>query len=744
LNVKHNLIRSFGLRWLRGAIGMVCLLPALSFGAAPSTLPFTLTDPEGTPVAGVSVSLVGRTGSVLTRGDGTFHLDPEPAPPFQLIVLGEGGAVIGTVHVLTLDGPEARHLTLLPINVERVEVFSGIAPATIAPPAAAATLMSREETERLRPTRLVEALQDIPGARNAGSGQTAVPTLRGMARGRTLLLLDDGRVKTERRAGASATYLDPFSIENLEVVRGPASVAYGSDALGGIVHARTPSPNSESSSGRFELSAGTGLDYGAGGVEANIPVGSGAILAQYHQRSFSDYESPQGTVENSSARDSGGLLRGLIPAGESRLTLGLQVDRGRDIARPASDTDTARTIYPEEDSDRFTLALDLPGRGGFSSFEVAGLVGRYRLVTERSTLDLASGDRASGTSDVEANDASLRFVATRPVTEGVLRAGLDVVSRFDLNAINTQTDLPSGGQAVTTEEETIEKASGIDTGLFVEGERNLGSGKRWAVSAGLRGDAISTRNSGGFFGDHSTSDEALSGYAGLTWRRGEAFSTTLQVARGYRDPLLSDRYFYGVTGRGTITGNPDLDPETTRQIDLAVRGRAGRTQMAFFGYRYRIRDLIERFEVAPDEFAFRNRGEQEIVGLEFEIDVRISDRLSLRGFADAARGEILDDGSYPDDVPAASVGIDLLQRIDGWWWQLRSRAFARDERPGPTEQVTPGYVVFDATIGVKLSEPLELRLNLGNLADKEFLASADARAPLAPGRSVALTLAGRF
>lgn len=742
--MQHNPTRSSRCRRLRGAIGLLCLWPGSSVGAATASPPFVLADQNGSPVAGVSVSLVGRSGSVLTGRDGSFRLDPEPAAPFQLIVQGENGAIIGTVHVLTLDGSEARRLTLIPIDVERVEVFSGIAPATMAPPAAATTLMTREEIDRFRPTRLVQAMEEIPGARNSGSGQTAVPSLRGMARGRTLLLLDNGRVTTERRAGASATYLDPFSIENLEVVRGPSSVAYGSDALGGIVHARTPSPNKESASGRFELSAGVGLEYGSGGVEANIPAGSGAVLAQYHQRSFSDYESPPGTVDNSSARDHGGLVRGLIPAGRSHLTLGLQMDRASMIERPASDIDTARTVYPEEEADRFTLALDLPGRGGFSAFDIAAFAGRYRLVTERTTLDAASGDRSQESSDVEANDASLRFVATRPVTEGVLRAGLHVISRFGLHAVDSRTDLPAVGPAVSIQEETIEDASGIDTGLFVEGERKLGVANRWTVSAGLRGDAISTRNSGGFFGDRRTSDQAMSGYAGLTWSRAEAFSTTLQVSRGYRDPSLSDRYFRGVTGRGTITGNPDLEPETTRQIDLAIRGRAGRAQIGFFAYDYLIRDVIERFEVVPGEFAFRNRGEQEIIGLEIEFDIRLSDTFLLRAFADAARGEILDDGSDPDDIPAASVGLDILQRTAGWWWQLRSRAFARDERPGPTERLTPAWVVFDATIGVKLSQPLELRLNLGNLTDKEFPSSADARAPLAPGRSVALTLAGTY
>ena len=45
----------------------------------------------------------------------------------------------------------------------------------------------------------------------------------------------------------------------------------------------------------------------------------------------------------------------------------------------------------------------------------------------------------------------------------------------------------------------------------------------------------------------------------------------MQVARGFRDPVLSDRYFRGPSGRGFITGNPDLDPETSVQFDVGVR-----------------------------------------------------------------------------------------------------------------------------------------------------------------------------
>jgi iron complex outermembrane receptor protein len=717
------------------------LLPRVAAGAA--SRPFVLKDGDGRPLADVSVSVVGRSGSVRTGADGTFVLLPPPVPPFQLIVFGPDESLLGIVRVDSLENETDRELVLVPKVSETIQVVSGVALASVAPPAAAATVLSHEELERMRAARLVESLGEIPGVSPSGPGQTAVPTLRGMARGRTLVLLDGARVTTERRAGASATYLDPFSLGYVEVVRGPGSVAYGSDALGGVIHARTVSPKAGVNGIRYEISAGAGEEYAAIGGEANLALGSGALLAQFHQRSFADYESPGGTVDNSSSRDSGGLLRGLIPLKRARFHVGLQVDRGRDISRPSADEDTARTIYPLEDSDRLTLGIDLPGWKGFTGFEVLAFLGRYRLVTERTTIDPSTSDRQLSRADVEASDASLRFVATRPVEKGYWRAGVDLVTRFGLDATNRVEDHPQGGTPVlVADEETIEEARRVDAGLFVEGERVWG---RMSLAAGLRGDDVSTRNRGGFFGDRSTSDGAVSGYAAISWRFGGGMDAAVQVSRGFRDPQLSDRYFRGTTARGRIAGNPDLEPETTRQLDLALRSGKGRIRFGLYGYLYRIRELVERFEIAPGEFAFRNRGEEDVRGIELESDMDVASGLALRFTLNLARGEILDDGSDPADIPADWVAVSVLHRpVERLDWQLRLRAFARDDRPGPTEQVTPGFAVLDAFVRLSLSETLDLRLNLWNLADREYPSSADGSSPLAPGRSVALTLAGRF
>ena len=74
------------------------------------------------------------------------------------------------------------------------------------------------------------------------------------------------------------------------------------------------------------------------------------------------------------------------------------------------------------------------------------------------------------------------------------------------------------------------------------------------------------------------------------------------MARGFRDPILSDRFYRGPVGRGFIEGNPDLKPETSLQFDVTARYAAGPVRLAAAGYHYRITDLVERYAATPTLF----------------------------------------------------------------------------------------------------------------------------------------------
>ena len=715
---------------------------AASRGVA-SPVSLRLVDDTGLPLAAVRVSLPGRPGSVVTDTGGNVRLDDAPPVPFEVAVFDARGTFVGLARVESLPSTGPAELRLSR-GAKATAVVQGLAPSTPAPPAGAASIVTARELAERGPDRLADTLSEMPGTGRLEEGQSVVPSVRGLARGRTLLMLDDGRITSERRAGPSASWLNPFVLENLEAVRGPGSVLYGSDSFGGIVHARSPLPSLDGFHARYQLSAGNGPEEAGVGVEANVPVGPGAILGQFTQRAFRDYDAPTGRVDNSAARDRSGSLRFRFPVGSATLLLGAQLGQSRDMGKPSLDSSVTRAFYPREDSSRFTLGADVEDLLGFSAVEVRAFLGRYVLVTDRDRLATAEETRRLAEADVGANDASLRATGRRPLGRGTLQVGLEAVSRYNLHATNTFFDFDtSGAPAGTRSEVAIDTARQIGVAAFAELEQALVP-DLLSVTAALRGDSVSTQNRGGTYGDRSTSHTALSGVLAATWTPVAGTSLTAQYAHGFRDPLLSDRYFRGVSGRGFVVGNPDLLPETSDQFDLALRSRFGALELAAYGYYYRIHDLVERYQEGTD-FYFRNRGTEEIVGGELEAGVRVSGNVDARLFGTVLRGKILDDGTDAADVPADSVGLSIdVRPIPRLWLRARGTLFARKDRPGPTEIATPTYGLVDLAGGYQVGPGLEVRVALGNLFDKEYPATQDALAVAGPGRHVAVSVAGRF
>lgn len=727
------------------ALGLLAI--SLALLAAPlEAARYRVVDEKGKAVPGARVAVLGRAGSVAADPQGELTLEPEPKPPFELGVFSPAGAWLGIVRVETRTPEGAvRDLVLPAARSAEVLVSGGTAASLLAPPANPVALVSKRELEERQPSRLAETIEGMAGVSKTDESASAVPVVRGLARGRTLVMLDDGRVSAERRAGASASYLNPFALEAVEVVRGPGSVAYGSDALGGVVHARTPMPEPGVLGLRYRLTAGAGGSPEAtAGVGANVPVGRGALSLNLYQRSQGDYDSPVGTQDNSSVRDRGFVLRGLVPFGRARLWASFQLDEVRDMGKPQSDLPTTRTSYPSEDSSRFTLGMDLPEVAGFSSLELRGFFGRYGVVTNRQRVPTETTTLRNALSDVDANDFSVRLLGRRSFGAAGLRVGVDVNGRTGLTALNVVESFDAAGSPTgRTTEVAVEDASRTDLGAFFEGDLPL-AGDRLTLTAGLRGDRVTTKNAGGFFGDLSTSDGALSGFATLSWALAREWNLSAQYSRGFRDPTLSDRYFRGVSGRGFVVGNPGLSAETSNQWDLSLRGKAGLVSLGLSGYLYRIEDLIERYRDGND-FRFRNRGEAEIKGLELEADVRVTPRLVVRLTGSLSQGRILDDGTWAPDIlpPTAQLIVDH-EPFGGFFWRARFLAMGRDERPGASEVVVAGYGRFDLSAGWRFSDRLTVAVSARNLFDEEYADSADELSVLAPGRGAILTLSGSF
>ena len=221
----------------------------------------------------------------------------------------------------------------------------------------------------------MQALETVPGVNQVSEGHASVPAIRGLARGRTLLLIDGGRVTSERRVGPSATFADPAAFEGIDVARGPGSVAYGSDALGGVISVRTRraepgSPLQVRGSGTL----GGGIPDRRGLLEVSKGLPRGGVIFQAHGRSADDWDGPEdGEILNSGWKDRGFLARVDHQVGKGTLSVGLQSDFGKDIERPRNNSNVVRFYYPYEDSHRFTSSYELLNVAGFQQMGVTGI-----------------------------------------------------------------------------------------------------------------------------------------------------------------------------------------------------------------------------------------------------------------------------------------------------------------------------------------------------------------------------------
>ena len=718
----------------------------ISFAAAPAdALDGIVIDARtGQPVANAEVSILGRAGVARTDDQGRFRWEPEPTPPFEILVIMAGGLHARPVLVETVPASGPLTVTVEPLIEESVTV-SAAAPSIVSTPASGTTLVSGRDLEVRQPANLAQALETVAGVSMSSEGQAAVPAVRGLAKGRTLILIDGARVTSERRAGPSATFLDPFSLEGVEVARGPGSVAYGSDAFGGVIFARTrrAEPNTPLRF-RFEGTGGAGVPHGKGGLEVTKGFARGGVVAQTHFREFGDYRSPRGTIFNSGSRDYGFLVRGEYQIGRGYLAAGWQSDFGRDIERPRNNARVVRFYYPTEDSHRFTTSYEIGQIGGWNRIGLSGFLGSSAIVTDQDRFATPTTRRSIERADVSGEDFEVRAFAERLTGPAKIEFGLNTSGRYGLRALDINFVYDGSGEiGLTTTNVSIDRAQRRDLGAYVSVE--AAPIPRLTVSAGGRADHIDSSNRGGFFGSRETSNGAGSGFLSLTAGAFRGLSMTGQIARGFREAGLSDRYFRGPSGRGFITGNPDLTAETSLQFDAAIRQVLRRTRLALYAYHYRIHDLIERYEGEPDFFFFRNRGRAELRGVELEAQADLGRAVTLELAAQASRGRALDDDSYLDDVAPRSLSVQIRKQFGKRGAaQVRGAAFARDTRPGPTERETPGYAVVDAAGSWFASEVVEVRVFARNLFDKEYLVSPDTRTVTAPGVSVAMTAVLRF
>ena len=275
---------------------------------------------NGGPVDGALILLIG-TGAFTFTDDGAFEFTNVPAGTYD--VLAQREQLTAEYRTVTLGAGETAavdfELGLSPIREEVTVTASAAvgAEATLRTFNAVSTVDSFE-IAREAPSTIAEAIEHEPGIANRSFGPGASrPVIRGFG-GDRVLIIEDG-IPTGDLSATSVHHgmtVDPNSAERIEIVRGPATLLYGSSVEGGLINIITPHaayrnlltpPESYGESlidgTRAQLGADTGSANRQAGTHANLQHAQGNLLywASGAKRRTGDYDTPEGPVFNTAA-----------------------------------------------------------------------------------------------------------------------------------------------------------------------------------------------------------------------------------------------------------------------------------------------------------------------------------------------------------------------------------------------------------------------------------------------------------
>ena len=635
-----------------------------------------------------------------------------------------------------------------------------------------------------------DLLRDAPGVhvQQTSAGQGAV-VLRGLVGNQVLLLVNGIPLNNGTYRDGPGQYLatiDAESIERIEVVRGPASVLYGSDAQGGVVNVITrPHPAGigvslggalQASTGnrgaRARLSAGYGTGIwqarmgvtlqGAGDLRAAKPVGA---------------QSPTGF-------DAWGMDARLdyIPGAAHQLTLGAQhfrmngvprYDRYWDYRAPALGPDYDYRFDPQARQLgylRYAFRSETPVVRRLTA--TASLaVQRETLVRQRWGADTNPSTRIDVAHDdvltpgVSLVGESLFGAAGRPLT---LTWGIEGY-RDQLNSSGERRSLVDGSVTPTERETTTgsipsgrfpDGAAMGRVGVFLEADAavtdwlRLSAGGRWS---GVRSVAEVGTDLGGRV---ENSAGAVTAQAGAVARIARPLDLTLRLAQGFRAPNLYDLTNVGPVPGGIVVPNTGLGPERSLTYEAGLRVHAAATQGEVVVYRTVIEGFVDRVPSAFEGdtlldgervFQGQNVGDARLWGIEAEAAQRVG--------AVEVRGTLL----YTYGAQTLAVGtVEPMAKIPpfsgtaearwwgparAWWiayrvgWAtLQDRLASRDldDTRIPTGG-TPGYVSHSLVASATLARDFTLSLGVENLTDALYRTHASGVD--APGRHVWVGLA---
>ena len=608
--------------------------------AVPQSITGQVMAGGGTPVPEARVVLVEAGRVVQTGPDGRYTLTGIPTGRYTLSVSAIGYApqvrrVLVAATPLTADFTLKESLVELP-PLQVTSTPTATDPLVSPQPTA---VVDGENLHAAQAPSLGETLNQVAGVHSLSTGAgVGKPVIRGLTSNRVLVLDDGQRTETQQWGDEHGPNIETALADRIEVIRGPASVLYGSDALGGVVNV-IPRPLLAAEPGRSVLHGEASASYSTntrspdGALLLEGASGTVGYRATLSGRSARDVRTPDYRLWNSGNRAGGGSLALGVRRGWGSLTGSYS---GRWERIELTDEDPAATPLQRIATGR--ARLDGVFGLGASRLEVAAGYERNR---RREFEDRAATDVALGLlSQNYTLDARLFHAPVGQMSGTLGVSGL----RTTFDKFGEETLIPN----------TDVKAVGL------YGFEQVHGGP-WDLSFGARYDyrTLALRDTTIPGVDTDRSWHSFTGNLGLLYKLAEPAAVVLNVGRGFRAPSSFDLFANGVH-EGTVAferGNADLNTEKSLNTDLALRLQTTSAAVELGGFVNWVEDFIYTVPSGATDpgSGFQiydvTQGNARLEGLEFAGQVHPTRWLHLQGTADYVRGTNTSTGNPLPAIP---------------------------------------------------------------------------------------------
>lgn len=569
-----------------------------------------------------------------------------------------------------------------------------------------AEVLRGEALESARAGTLGETLRELPGVQSTQFGQAvARPIIRGLDGARVLVA--QGGVSAMDVSTLSvdhAVSVEPFLADQIEVLKGPGALLFGSGVIGGVVNVedgRLPERLPERATGRAQLQGGSNSDETNAVLRLDAPAGSIALHMDAFHRKAENYEAPEAEVANTDLQTNGAALGGSWISENGHFGVGLS----RYEANYGIPLEEARIDLAQTRVDAHGGIGDLPGFVERVEFRLGA--NNYRhLELEVEDEQVEIGTRFDN------DEAHLRVDATH-ASMGNWRGA------FGFNA-ETRDVKALGEEAFVPDSKT--RSSGVFLIERMDGDvLDASIGARWdrqriSSETGER-RSFSVPNLSLAFGVQANEQLRLTASADLATRAPQA------------EELYSDGP-HAATQTFEI-GDANLRTERARNFNLGAKWNIGRFSLQSELYRtqfQRFTYLQSTDEVQDDLPVFLwDQRDATFTGFELATSLKVLEQdeqsLEVQLLADRVRATFDDDSSNLPRISPARVGAKLNYRNSTWHASLGGWRYRAQNRVAEFETTTPGFTQIDMDINYLFEfdeQSAEVYLQANNLSDQNI------------------------